>query len=84
MQPITSRFRKDQLQQIRDQLQQRTLLRNYSILYRPRRLDFISIGRVLSINTDELFPPAGKAQIRERGKSENIANEETSYEKFFL
>ena len=49
IQPINSRFIKDQLQQNRDQLQQRTLpgIRVFCI-------DFISIGRFLSINTREL------------------------------
>ena len=41
-----SRFRKDQLQLNRDQLQQRTLLG-----IRVFCIDFISIGHVLSINT---------------------------------
>ena len=71
---INSRFRKDQLQQNRDQLQQRTLL----------GIDFISIGHVLPINTGELLPPAGKAQIREGGKSENIGNEESNLSEIFL
>ena len=71
IQPISSRFRKDQLQQNRDQPQRRTLLR-----IRVFCIDFISIGRVLSINTGEPFPPVGKAHIREGGKSEIIANEE--------
>ena len=71
IQPNNSRFRKDQLQQNREQLQQRTLLG-----IRIFCIDFISIGHVLSIKTGELFPPAGKAQIKEGGKSENIANEE--------
>ena len=39
-------------------------------------MDFINIGHILSINTGELFLPAGKAQIREGSKSEIIANEE--------
>ena len=71
IQPINSRFREDQLQQNRDQLQQRTLLGT-----RVFCIDFISIGRLLSINMGELFSPAGKAKSREGGKSENIANEE--------
>ena len=71
IQPLNSRFRKDNLQQNRDQLQQRTV-----IGIRVHCIDFISIGRVLSINTEKLFPPAGKAQIRECRKSENIAKEE--------
>ena len=64
-------FQKDQLQQNRDQLQQLTLLG-----IRVFCIDFTSIGRVLSINTGEMFPPGGKAQIREGGKSENITNEQ--------
>ena len=73
-----SRFRKDQLQQNRDQLQQRTLLGITVVC-----TDFISIGHVLSINTGELFPPAEKAQIREGGQSENIAKK-TSHQKFLM
>ena len=32
----------------------------------------------------ELFPPAVKTQIREGGKSENIANEENKFWEIFL
>ena len=69
IQPINSRFRKDQLQQNREQLQQRTLL-GIAVFC----IDFINIGRRLSINTGELFPPAEQGRLTAR--SENIANEE--------
>ena len=58
-------------QQNRDQIQQRAL-----VGIRVFCIEFISIWPVLSINTGELFPLAGKAKIREGGKSENVANEE--------
>ena len=72
IQPINPRFR-------RDQLQQRTLVGIIIFC-----IDFINIGRVKSINTGELFPPACKVQIRESGKLRNIINEENlNHETFF-
>ena len=73
IQPINWRFRKEKLQQSRDQLQQQTLVGIGEFF-----IDFIGIGRVLSINRSKLFPPAVKTQIREGGKSGNMANEENS------
>ena len=76
---FNSYFRKDQLQKNLEQLQQRTLLG-----IRVLCIDFISLVREISINTGELFAPAGNAQIREDRKSENIANEGNDLRESFL
>ena len=73
-QPSNSRFSKDQLQQSREQLLQPTLVGIRAFL-----IDFITNHLARLINTGELFRPAGKAQIREGGKSENIANVENKF-----
>ena len=68
--PINSLFRKYKLQK------NRTLL-GISVFC----VYFRSIWCVLSINTGEQYPPAGKAQIREDGKSDNISIEEKTMKK---